>query len=74
MKSNLKLIEINMSSLSEYEQQQLVTDDSQDPLDLYIQKIESLSDLLNCTEDDAERIILSRVSVMRRHKLSLNHE
>lgn len=72
MRSNLKLIEINMSSLSEFEQDQITADNSLDPLDLYIQKIESLADLLNCTEDDAERIILNRVSVMRRKTLTLH--
>lgn len=72
MNSNLKLVEINMSSLSVFEQEQLIADNSQDPLDLYIQKIESLADLLGCTEDDAERIILGRVNVMRRKTLTLH--
>ena len=72
MTSSLKLIEINMSSLSEFEQQQIVADNSQDPLDLYIQKIECLADLLDCTEEDAERIILTRVNVMHRKTLTLH--
>lgn len=71
-KPNLKLIEINMSSLSEFEQEQITADNSQDPLDLYVQKVEALADLLGCTEDDAERIILNRVSVMRRKTLALH--
>lgn len=71
-KSNLRLVEINMSSLSEFEQEQLVADNSQDPLDLYVQKVEALADLLGCTEDEAERIILLRVSVMRRKTLTLH--
>ena len=72
MSSNLKLIEINMSSLSEFEQQQIVADNSQDPLDLYIQKVEALADLLNCSEQDAEHIILNRVHVVRRKTLTLH--
>ena len=72
MTSSLKLIEINMSSLSEFEQQQIVADNSQDPLDLYIQKIEALADLLDCTEENAERIILTRVNVMHRKTLTLH--
>lgn len=67
----LKLVEINMSALSEFEQEQLTADNSQDPLDLYVQKVEALADLLNCTEADAECIILSRVSVMHRKTLTL---
>ena len=70
--SNLKLVEINMSSLSAHEQEQLVADNSQDPLDLYIRKVESLADLLNCSEEDAEHIILNRVHVVRRKILTLH--
>ena len=61
MNSNLKLVEINMSSLSAYEREQVEAQESTDPLELYIQKIESLAELLGCSEEAAERIILDRI-------------
>lgn len=35
--------------------------ESPDPMDVYIQKIETLAELLGCTEEQAERIILERL-------------
>ena len=61
MSSNLKLVEVNMSSLSAFERDQVEALSSTDPLELYIQKIESLAELLGCSEEDAERIILDRI-------------
>lgn len=72
MNSNLKLIEINMSSLSIHELEQVEARSSIDPLDTYIQKIEAMAELLECNEEEAERIILKRVDVMRRKTLTLN--
>lgn len=68
MKSNLVLREINMSSLGQYERDQIVDEISQDPLDLFIAKVDALADLLDCSEQAAEDIILSRV---HRRTLSL---
>ena len=70
-KSNLKLVEINISSLSDFEREQVEARSSIDPLDTYIQKVESLAELLNCSEEEAERIILNRVNCMRRTTLTL---
>lgn len=58
---------ISLSTLSEFEQGQMATD----PLDLYIEKIEALASLLDCTEIEAEHIILSRVNIARRKTLTL---
>ena len=71
MSTSLKLIEVNMSSLSAFEQERITADNSQDPLELYIQKVEALAELLDCTEQDAEHIILNRVHVIRRKTLTL---
>lgn len=35
--------------------------ESPDPLDIYIEKIEALSQLLGCSEEEAEQIILTRL-------------
>lgn len=60
-RSNLRLVEINMSSLSTFEQEQITASTSTDPLEVYIKKIEQLADALDCSEADAEAIILNRV-------------
>lgn len=50
-------IYITLVDIDEHDTEELAPD----PMDVYIQKIETLAELLGCTEEQAERIILERI-------------
>ena len=49
---------VSLTSL--YDSQQDVADDSSDPFNVINSKVDALCDLLGCTAEEAERIVLGR--------------
>jgi hypothetical protein len=56
----VRTIEISMADLRDNELRNLSTLD--DPADIFIRKVEHLAELLGCSEQKAERLLLARLA------------
>jgi hypothetical protein len=61
--SKSPILEINMSALSKHQEQELENklSDLTDPYLVFTNKVTHLAEMLDCTEREAERIILARL-------------